>query len=39
MSLADKIGDVEWRESFVKNVPEHRALLEMWSRQTKDSHI
>lgn len=30
MSLADNIDEQEWRESFLENVPEHRALLKMW---------
>jgi class 3 adenylate cyclase/tetratricopeptide (TPR) repeat protein len=30
--LAEKISDPEWRKSFVDNVPEHRAIIEMWER-------
>jgi class 3 adenylate cyclase/tetratricopeptide (TPR) repeat protein len=37
MSLADKIGDPEWRESFLENVPEHRALMKMWDRMAETS--
>jgi predicted ATPase/class 3 adenylate cyclase len=33
MSRADKISDASWRESFLENVPEHRALSEMWDRR------
>jgi class 3 adenylate cyclase/tetratricopeptide (TPR) repeat protein len=32
MSRADRIIDAEWRESFLENVPENRALMEMWDR-------
>jgi class 3 adenylate cyclase/predicted ATPase len=30
--LAGKISDPEWRKSFLENVPEHRAIIEMWER-------
>lgn len=32
MTRADKISDPEWRQSFLGNVAEHRALIEMWER-------
>jgi tetratricopeptide (TPR) repeat protein len=37
MSLADKIGDPEWRKSFLENVPEHRELLKLWDRMAETS--
>ena len=30
MEIADKINVLEWRQSFLENVPEHRAIMEMW---------
>jgi hypothetical protein len=30
--FAGKISDPEWRKSFLENVPEHRAIIEMWER-------
>lgn len=30
VARADKITNTEWRESFLVNVPEHRAMVEMW---------
>jgi len=30
MERADKISDPDWRKSFLENVPEHLALIEMW---------
>jgi len=30
---ADKISDQSWRKAFLENVPEHRALLEIWDRK------
>lgn len=30
MSRADKISEPEWRQSFLENVEEHRALIERW---------
>jgi tetratricopeptide (TPR) repeat protein len=32
MSRAEIISDTEWRKSFLENVPENRALIEMWNR-------
>lgn len=32
MEKADSIDKPEWRQSFLENVPENRALLEMWER-------
>jgi class 3 adenylate cyclase/tetratricopeptide (TPR) repeat protein len=33
MEVADKINVPEWRQSFLENVPDHRALVEMWERR------
>jgi tetratricopeptide (TPR) repeat protein len=33
LELAKKIDEPEWRQSFLENVPENRALLEMWERR------
>jgi tetratricopeptide (TPR) repeat protein len=33
MTRADKIGDAEWCNRFLTNVPEHRAISEMWDRR------
>jgi class 3 adenylate cyclase/tetratricopeptide (TPR) repeat protein len=33
MEKADSIDRPEWRQSFLENVPENRALLEMWERR------
>jgi hypothetical protein len=33
MEVADKINVPEWRQSFLENVPEHRAVMEMWERR------
>ena len=30
MEIADKINVPEWRQSFLENVPDHRAIMEMW---------
>ena len=32
MARAEKISDPEWRQSFLDNVPEHRALVAQWER-------
>jgi class 3 adenylate cyclase/tetratricopeptide (TPR) repeat protein len=32
MARAEKISDPEWRQSFLENVPEHRALVAQWER-------
>jgi len=29
---ARKISNIEWGKSFLENVPEHRAMLDMWDR-------
>ena len=29
---ADKISNPKWPKSFLENVPEHRAIVEMWER-------
>ena len=31
--MADTIHVPEWRQSFLENVPENRALMEMWERR------
>ncbi|MBW1946285.1 MAG: hypothetical protein JRJ51_26260 [Deltaproteobacteria bacterium] len=36
MRRADSISDASWRESFIKNVPEHRELSAMKDRQAGD---
>jgi tetratricopeptide (TPR) repeat protein len=36
MERADKIDDAEWRRSFLENVPEHRAIVELWERLSAD---
>ncbi len=33
MEVADKINVPEWRLSFLENVPENRAIMEMWERR------
>ena len=33
MEVADKIDVPDWRQSFLENVPDHRALMEMWERR------
>ena len=33
IEVADQKGDPEWRQSFLENVPEHRAIMEMWERR------
>lgn len=31
-SRAENISNADWRKSFLENVPEHRAIVEMWQR-------
>jgi class 3 adenylate cyclase/tetratricopeptide (TPR) repeat protein len=33
MEVADKINTPAWRQSFLENVPEHRAIMEMWEHR------
>jgi hypothetical protein len=33
MEMADKINVPAWRQSFLENVPDHRAIMEMWERR------
>ena len=33
MDKADAIDKPDWRQSFLENVPENRALMEMWERE------
>jgi hypothetical protein len=33
MARAKQISDADWRQSFLKNVPEHRAVQEMWESE------
>jgi hypothetical protein len=33
MDVADKINVPAWRQSFLENVPDHRAIMEMWERR------
>jgi len=35
MEFANTINVPEWRQSFLENVPDHRALIEMWERSKK----
>jgi hypothetical protein len=35
MEVADTINVPKWRESFLENVPDNRALMEMWERRLK----
>jgi hypothetical protein len=32
LERAERISDAEWRNAFLHNVPEHRALVEMWEQ-------
>ena len=32
MQRAGKISDLEWRKSFLENIPEHRAVTQMWQQ-------
>jgi len=32
MNRAEKISNPEWRKVFLENVPEHRAVIEMWEK-------
>jgi class 3 adenylate cyclase/predicted ATPase len=32
MARADKISDPEWRKAFLSDVPEHRAIVDMWEQ-------
>jgi len=31
--VADKINVPAWRQSFLENVPDNRAIMEMWERR------
>ena len=33
MDVAEKINVPAWRQSFLENVPDHRAIMEMWERR------
>ena len=33
MEVADKINVPAWRQSFLENVPDHRAIMELWERR------
>jgi class 3 adenylate cyclase/tetratricopeptide (TPR) repeat protein len=35
LEVADTKNISEWRQSFLENVPEHRALIEMWERSKR----
>ena len=37
MERAEKISDPEWRKSFLENIPEHRALVDMWERMAGET--
>jgi hypothetical protein len=32
MARAEKISDPEWHNAFLSDVPEHRAIVEMWEK-------
>ena len=32
LEIADKINIPDWRKSFLENVPDNRAIIEMWER-------
>lgn len=34
MTRAEKISNIEWRRSYMENVPEHRAMIELWERNS-----
>jgi len=34
MERVEKIDEPEWKKSFLENVPEHRAIIELWERLT-----
>jgi tetratricopeptide (TPR) repeat protein len=34
LARAEKISDVAWRKSFLENVPDHCAIIELWERMT-----
>ena len=36
MEMAETITIPEWRKSFFENVPDHRAIIEMWERSKLD---
>jgi len=42
MEVADTKNIPSWRQSFLENVPDHRAIMEMWERRSqstkKDTH-
>ncbi len=33
MDYAGKINEPEWRKSFLENMPDNRAVIEMWERR------
>jgi tetratricopeptide (TPR) repeat protein len=35
MEVADAKNIPEWRQAFLENVPEHRALIELWERNKR----
>jgi hypothetical protein len=35
MDVVEKINVPEWRQSFLENVPDHRAIMEMWERRKR----
>jgi hypothetical protein len=38
MTRAEKISDPDWRRSFIDNIPEHRAIFELWERKQAGSN-
>jgi len=37
MARASRIDDPAWKESFLNNVPEHRAIIQMWQSNSCSS--
>jgi hypothetical protein len=33
IDIADTINLPEWRQSFLENQPDHKAIMEMWERR------
>ncbi len=39
IARAEKISDREWRKSFLENVAENRAIVEMWERMDRGARL
>jgi hypothetical protein len=35
IEMADMIDNPAWRQSFLENVPDNRAIMEMWERRKR----